>query len=276
MCYGSYRRRWAGKSRPTAAAQSPRAHDFDISHGERAVTLTPFAQEYAACRCEWGIEGLGALAPADVTVIIDVFTFTTCVDVALAAGAAILPYRWDDPTAADYAAGHQAELAGKRRMARYSLAPESYVGAPAGLRCVLPSPNGGRTSLEAAGRSGVLLAACLRNARAVATAAQRLGETINVIPCGERWASGALRPALEDAIGAGAVLAHLTGRRSVEAEAFVALYERHNDELQDVLAHTSSGRELEGRGHLRDKEFAAALNVSTIVPRFDGVAYVAA
>src|SRR5438477_7285399 len=106
--------------------------------------LNPFAQDYAACRCEWGTDGLAALAPADVTIIIDVFTFTTCVDVALGAGGIILPYRWDDPTAADYAARNKAELAGKRRQARYSLAPECYVDAPAGLRCVLPSPTGAR------------------------------------------------------------------------------------------------------------------------------------
>ena len=237
--------------------------------------VTPFAQEYAACRCEWGMEGLVALAPADVTIIVDVFSFTTCVDVALGAGATILPYRWDDPSAADYAARNNAELAGKRRQARYSLAPGCYVDAPAGLRCVLPSPNGARITLEAADRSAVLLAACLRNAHAVATAAARLGRTTNVIPCGERWPSGTLRPALEDALGAGAVLAHLAGSRSVEAEACVALFERHKAELQDVLAQTSTGRELEARGHVRDKEYAAALNASTIVPRFDGVAYVA-
>ena len=216
--------------------------------------MTPFAQEYAACRCEWGTEGLAALAPADVTIIVDVLTFTTCVDVALGAGATILPYRWADPTAADYAAGNKAELAGKRRLARYSLAPESYVEAPAGLRCVLPSPNGASITLEASARSAVLLAACLRNAEAVASAAERLGDTVNVIACGERWQSGALRPALEDALGAGAVLAHLAGRRSVEAEAFVALFERHKAELRDVLAQTSSGRELEGGGLVRDKE----------------------
>jgi 2-phosphosulfolactate phosphatase len=238
--------------------------------------MTPFAQEYAACRCEWGTEGLSALAPADVTIIVDVFTFTTCVDVALGAGAIILPYRWEDPTAADYAVRNGAELAGKRRQARYSLAPESYVDAPAGLRCVLPSPNGARITLDAAARSDVLLAACLRNAEAVATTAERLGRTINVIACGERWPSGALRPALEDALGAGAVLAHLAGRRSVEAKAFVTLFEHHKAELRELLAQTSSGRELEARGHVRDTDYAAALNASAIAPRFDGVAYVAA
>src|SRR5437016_8033524 len=166
--------------------------------------MTPFAQEYAPCRCEWGTEGLAALAPADVTIIVDVFSFTTCVDVALGAGATILPYRWDDPSAADYAARNNAELAGKRRQARYSLAPGCYVDAPAGLRCVLPSPNGARITLEAAGSCSVLLAACLRNARAVAVAAQRLGRTFNLIPCGERVGSGALRRAPDDRLAAGA------------------------------------------------------------------------
>lgn len=238
--------------------------------------LTPFAQEYATCRCEWGIEALTALAPADVTIIIDVFTFTTCLDVALNAGAVILPYHWDDPAAPEYAARHNAELAGKRRKTRYSLAPECYIDAPAGLRCVLPSPNGAHTTLHATTKSGVVLAACLRNARAVARAAQQLGQTVNVIPCGERWVGGAVRPALEDALGAGAVLTHLTGKRSVEADAFVALFERYKDDLLQILPLTGSGRELEQRGHVRDKEYAAALNVSTIVPRFDGVAYTAA
>jgi len=238
--------------------------------------LTPFAQEYADFRCEWGVDGLQALAPADVTIIVDVFTFTTCVDVALGAGAAILPYHWDDPTAAQYAARHHAELAGKRRKARYSLAPECYADAPAGLRCVLPSPNGAHTTLQASAHSSVVLAACLRNARAVSAAAQRLGKTVNVIPCGERWGTGGLRPALEDALGAGAVLAHMPGKRSIEADGFVALFERCRADLQRVLAQTSSGRELEGRGHVRDKEYAAALDVSTIVPRFDGIAYGAA
>src|SRR5438445_3263526 len=113
--------------------------------------MTPFSQEDAACRCEWGSAAIAALAPADVIIVIDVFSFTTCVDVAVSRGAAILPYGWNDPSAVDFARLQNAELAGRRRQARYSLAPASYLDAAAGLRCVLPSPNGARLALAAAG-----------------------------------------------------------------------------------------------------------------------------
>lgn len=237
--------------------------------------MTPFTQEGFACRCEWGPGAVSALAPADVIIVVDVFSFTTCVDVAVSRGVAILPYAWNDPSAADYARAHGAELAGKRRRTRYSLAPESYMDAPAGLRCVLPSPNGARATLSAASSGAVVLAGCLRNARAVAAAAQRSGRTFNVVPAGERWPDGGLRPALEDALGAGAILAALPGSRSPEAQAMVAIFEARRDSLVETLDACGSGRELTGRGHLRDKLIAGDLDVSSAVPRFDGTAFVA-
>ena len=216
-----------------------------------------------------------ALDPADVTIVIDVFSFTTCVDIAVSRGAAILPHPWNDPSAEEFARRHDAELAGRRRQTRYSLAPESYLDAPAGLRCVLPSPNGAQISLAAAQTAPVLLAGCLRNARAVAEAALRVGRTFNVIPAGERWPDGSLRPALEDWLGAGAILRWLPGSRSPEAESAIASFEHHRDRLLDTLDHCGSGRELDGRGHLKDRFIAGQLDVSSRVARFDGVAFVA-
>lgn len=235
--------------------------------------MSAFDQQPWTCRCEWGLGGVGALAPADVVIVVDVLSFTTCVDVAVSRGVAILPYRWNDGSAAEFARAQHAELAGKRRKAKYSLAPDSFLEAPAGLRCVLPSPNGATVTLAAAGTAPVVLAGCLRNARAVAQAAARAGTTFNVIPAGERWPDGSLRPALEDALGAGAILSSLPGSRSPEAQAAVALFAHHRDSLVETLDACASGRELAGRGHLRDREIAAALDVSTAVPRFDGTCY---
>jgi 2-phosphosulfolactate phosphatase len=216
---------------------------------------------------------VAALAPADVTIVVDVFSFTTCVDVATSRGAAILPYPWGDPSAEEFARKHGAELAGRRRQARYSLAPTSYLEAPDGLRCVLPSPNGARIAIAAASTAPVVLAGSLRNARAVGVAAQRLGATFNVIPAGERWPDGSLRPALEDQLGAGAILRWLPGSRSPEADSAIALFECFRDRLIPTLDTCGSGRELAGRGHTEDKEIAGQLNVSSCVARFDGTAF---
>ena len=235
--------------------------------------MTPFTQEGFACRCEWGPGAVSALAPADVIVVVDVFSFTTCVDVAVSRGVRSCR-RLDDPSAAEYATAQGAELAGKRRKTRYSLAPESYLEAPAGLRCVLPSPNGALVTLAAAASGAVVLAGCLRNARAVAAAAERAGRTFNVIPAGERWLDGGLRPALEDALGAGAILDALPGSRSPEAAAMVAMFQGRREALVETLDACGSGRELTGRGHLRDKLIAGDLDVSSCVPRFDGTAFV--
>jgi 2-phosphosulfolactate phosphatase len=219
--------------------------------------MTAFSQKVWACRCEWGPAAVAALAPADVTIIVDVFSFTTCVDIATSRGVAILPFPWNDESAAEFAREKGAELAGRRRQARYSLAPESYLDAPAGLRCVLPSPNGAMVTLAAAGVSPMILAGCLRNARAIANAATHMGASFNVIPAGELWRDGWLRD------------------RPPEADSAVAAFERHRETLVAALDACGSGRELDERGHSKDKVIAGDLDISSAVPRFDGIAFVA-
>lgn len=70
----------------------------------------------------------------------------------------------------------------------------------------------------AAWGGGVVVAACLRNARAVAAwLSERSGADdgpVTVIAAGERWPDGSLRPA-QDLLGAGAVVAALAQRRGV-------------------------------------------------------------
>ena len=129
---------------------------------------------------------------------------------------------------------------------------------------MLPSPNGAALSLQ----TGVVptFTACLRNAEAVAHAATRIGRRVLVISAGESWPSGRLRPAVEDWIGAGAVVAALPGARSPEAVAAKDAFEAAASRLETVLAGCVSGRELVERGHQDDIGWAAALNVSGCAP----------
>ena len=48
-------------------------------------------------RCEWGAQGIAQLAPiSDVVVIVDVLSFSTCVEIATNNGAIIFPYAMQD------------------------------------------------------------------------------------------------------------------------------------------------------------------------------------
>jgi len=199
-------------------------------------------------------------------------SFSTCVAIAAERGAVTLPYGWQDPSAAEFARRHQALLAGPRGEA-YSLSPASLVTLPPGTRLVLPSQNGAALSLEAA-RRGTVLAGCLRNRSAVCARAAQLGGPFAVLPAGERWADGRLRPALEDLLGAGAIVAMLPGTRSPEAAAAATVFESFADRLPSALASCSSGRQLIESGYAADVEAAALLDTADVAPELVDGAYV--
>ena len=228
-----------------------------------------FDQSGHRLRFDWGADGLGRLAPAcDVVVVVDVLRFTTCVDVALARGAEVLPYPWrDESGAAAHAAAHGAELAGSREdpATPWSLSPTDLQAIPAGTRLVLPSPNGSSLALGARDLgAGTVVAGCLRNAGAVGRWAADRG-AIGVIAAGEQH-EGRLRPSLEDLLGAGAILAACGDGRSPEAESAVAAFEAVRGDVEATLLRCASGRELVARGWSDDVGLAAQHDVSETVP----------
>ena len=231
-----------------------------------------------AVRCEWGRQAIEQLTPSDIVIIVDVLSFATCVDVALGRGVKVLPYRWQDNSAAQYAATHEAELASTRsRFAgKYSLSPASLLNAPSGLRLVVPSPNGSALAYQAAATGARVIVGCLRNAAAIAGYARTHAQTITVIPAGEHWADGSLRVAAEDLWGAGAILSGLPGVRSPEAETAIAAFAGVSTNPLLSLKSCVSGRELIERGFERDVEIAAESNVSSMVPLLRDDEFVAA
>ncbi|KST67648.1 2-phosphosulfolactate phosphatase [Mastigocoleus testarum] len=224
-----------------------------------------FTQSQFDIRCEWGRNGVKQLAPiSDVVIIIDILSFSTCIDIATSRGATVFPYQWKDESASRFAKSMNAELAQKRGGNGYSLSPASLTQISRDTQLVLPSPNG--SSLSLATRKTPTLAGCLRNCRAVALAAMGYGNKIAVIPAGERWEDGSLRPAFEDLVGAGAIISHLTGSLSLEAQAAASVFHSTKPNLKTLLKQCGSGKELIERGFERDVDLAAELDVSECVP----------
>jgi 2-phosphosulfolactate phosphatase len=236
----------------------------------------------------WGPAGLRALgAEVDAVALVDILRFTTALDVAVGTGAQVFPQPWPvDFSGPDRypAVTEVADASGPRGL---SLSPASLTALGAGERIVLPSANGSHCSALAAGLRAIVVGSSLRNAGAVARWLLRKTEgspahPIAVVPCGERWPDGSLRPAIEDLIGAGALVSALRsgdeGRSlSPEASAAVAAFESAQSDLPGTLAASTSGRELQAKGNGDDIGWAATLNASTCVPVLgaDG-AYVAA
>ena len=81
-----------------------------------------------------------------------------------------------------------------------------------------------------------------------------------LIPAGERWPDGSLRPALEDYLAAGAIIAAL-GKRKLSPEAQAAKAAFQGGDFS-ALRHCASASELHARGFSADVELCLALDAS--------------
>src|SRR5215203_4822577 len=141
-----------------------------------------YNQQEFDIRLEWGIHGIEELAPiSDVIIIVDILSFSTCVDIATGNGAMIYPYRWKDETSISYAQSIGAELADFTRKCShgYSLSPTSLTNIKAKTKLVLPSPNGSTLTLST--KAALTLCGSLRNAKVVAEFAISRGKKISMI-----------------------------------------------------------------------------------------------
>jgi 2-phosphosulfolactate phosphatase len=240
---------------------------------------TWFGQANYGCRLEWGGRGARAAAErGDILVVVDVLSFSTAVATAVENGALVYPCGKDEDAEA-LAGQWEAAMAVRREdvpaRGRYSLSPETFRAATPGERIVLPSPNGAVCSRYGS-HTPLLLAAGFVNAAAVAASAARASAEINapitVLACGERWHSlheeGDLRFALEDYLGAGAVVSSLLPwfTRSPEALIGELAFTAAAHRLPEILSGCGSGRELIDRGYAGDVEQAARLNIYAAAP----------
>jgi 2-phosphosulfolactate phosphatase len=224
--------------------------------------------------CQWGMNGLRAIAAGNVVVIVDVLSFSTATTVAIAHGAEILPCEWNDERAATLAKQQNAQLASKRGQGPLSLAPASMKKIAKGTRLVLPSPNGSTLAQAAQNlEAAAVVVGCLRNASSVATWALKQRRDVSIIAAGERWGDGTIRFAIEDWLGAGAIISRLTGNRSAEAESAAASFERLRYSLHRTLADCPSGRELIEAGYPDDIVLASEVDADHVIPLLQGNAF---
>lgn len=215
-------------------------------------------------RLAWGRAGArAAAARGDVLVVVDVLSFSSAVATAVERGAVV------HPGARGEAAPPGAERAVPRSRVpaegRFSLSPLTFLGAASGTRVHLPSPNGALCVREAAELPHVLVGSLL-NAGAVARAAAAAGPPVTVLACGERYADGSMRVALEDYLGAGAVLAAMPARPEGDATTCARAFRIARGRLLRMLRECASGRELADRGFGGDVEHSARLDAYGSVP----------
>ena len=223
-----------------------------------------YTQHPYRCRLDWGRHGTRLAAErGDILVIVDTLSFSTATVTALHHGGIIYPCsQEDDPVL--FAQRIGGEIAVNRRevpaKGRFSLSPATLETIEAGTRVVLASPNGATCSRYAR-QVPYLFVGTLVNAEAVAAAVSSLllaqpNLSATIIACGERWhpptEDGSLRIAIEDYLGAGAILSSLPYDKSPEARVCEGAFLSSKDDLAALLWDCGSGRELRAIGFEHD------------------------
>jgi 2-phosphosulfolactate phosphatase len=231
----------------------------------------------------WGRRGArDAAERGDILVVVDTLRFSTAAATAVHHGALIYPCATDEAlyNALAQRVGGEVALhhAAAPTLTRFSLSPRSFLTVEPGARVVLPSPNGSTCS-QYGSQAPALFVGALINAQAVAGAVSDLlnkDRHLNgtVLACGERWRlpdeAGALRFAVEDYLGAGAILSALPFPQAMEAQVCAATFQAMQDRLDAALWECESGQELRNKGLGEDVRFAARLDVYDTAPILRG------
>jgi 2-phosphosulfolactate phosphatase len=243
----------------------------------RGAVTRAFGQNQYQVRFDWGIQGADAICDdVDVIVVVDVLSFSTTVVLATELGVAIVPAAPE--SASELADAHGATLAGRRGSDGPTLSPASITAeSVAGVSTlVLPSPNGTRLVAALADRNAVVVVGSLRNAAAIAKwALAQQGDkgdrfTVAIVAAGEVRSDGSIRFALEDLLGAGAIIDALAevgiDYCSPEAAASAAAYTGLRNAIGHLVGASGSGRELAEAGFRADVDLAIDIDASDTVP----------
>lgn len=235
-----------------------------------------------AVHVEWG--PIGARLAAErghAVIVVDVLSFSTTLTVAAERGIDTWVYSGPELQRLGGAEAVARSLRATSTVSRrrsgaadLSLSPAALLAAPP-MRAALFTSLNGAHAVSAADSCPWLAVGCLRNRSAVARlAAAWLRESpdrrLTVVACGERWSSVSsqegLRPALEDWIGAGAIVGGLLQvgvSASPEAHAAAAAFAAFD---LGGFPRLVSARELIATGYADDVELAVSVDVTRRVP----------
>jgi 2-phosphosulfolactate phosphatase len=237
-----------------------------------------YGQEQYQVRLDWGIQGADAIGDnADVIIVVDVLCFSTTVVLATALGVEVVPAAPED--AREIARKTDAVLGARRgEGSGLSLSPSSVTAesTSASGRIVIPSINGSRLVAALADQPALVVAGSLRNAAAIARwAVRQQGDkgdrfTVAVIAAGEVRADETLRFALEDYLGAGAIIDALAevgiDYCSPEAAGAAAAFTGLRNATGHLIGASATGRELTADGFRADIDLAIDIDASETVP----------
>ena len=226
---------------------------------------------------EWGPRGLRQLSEeCECVVIVDVLSFSTSVTIAVARGAEVWPHSGSE-RAEELARAIEATLVRGRNMREgRTLSPASLLDVADHERLIMPSANGSVISHAALMSGLAVVAGAMRNAAAVARWLDGRFERVGLVPAGEQWPDGALRPCYEDLIGAGAIAARLrdSGAKvefSPDVQAAAVAFDN-----RESLTGVPSGQELVDWGFAEDVLLAEMVDADDIVPVLRNGRYIAA
>jgi 2-phosphosulfolactate phosphatase len=187
--------------------------------------------------CCWGFKlDAKVIFSYDVCIIVDVLSFSTSLDLLL---------HTKQNTENILASTHLI-----RKFSSKKLKITSPVGLPQQLKL----------------HKKPVLVGCMRNARAVARIARQLGNTVLVIPMGDKLSDDEFKTCSEDFIAAGAIISYMKGTRSPESNAAQDIYNSSKGDIEEMVKLSSSARQMILKGFSIEVDQACQFNKSKHVP----------
>ncbi len=190
--------------------------------------------------CCWGFKlEENVISSYDVCIIVDVLSFSTSLDLLLQS----------------------------KEPAKTIVGASQLLGGISPKKLIIPSPVGLPQRLKLYKKP--VLAGCLRNARAVARMAFQLGNSVLVIPMGDKISNEEFKTCSEDFIAAGAIISYMKGSRSPESKAAQDIYNTSKNDISAMVKLSISARQMMLKGFATEVDAACQFNKSKHVPLLD-------